>query len=94
MMIRRVLLVLFLAWSFITSDRRKKYNDIHKLITKLGDNQNVTYYNILNLFVDKNNNLKKNLYSLDSIHLRPKGYNIWIIRFRLYSAAEGYWYEK
>lgn len=60
-----------------TSDRRKKYNDIHKLITKLNDDQNVTYLNMLNLFVDKNNDLKKNLYSSDGIHLLPKGYDKW-----------------
>ena len=59
------------------SDRREKYNDIHKLITKLNDDQNVTYHNILNLFVDKNNDLKKDLYSSDGIHLIPKGYNVW-----------------
>ena len=37
----------------------------------------MTYHNILSLLVDKNNDLKKDLYSSDGIHLIPKGYEIW-----------------
>jgi len=60
-----------------TSDRRKKYNDIHHIISKLADGERVIYHNILNLFVDENNDLKSDLYSSDGIHLIPKGYSVW-----------------
>jgi len=60
-----------------TSDQRKKYNKIHKIIAKFEDGKRVTYHNILSLLVDKNNDLKKDLYSSDGIHLIPKGYEVW-----------------
>ena len=60
-----------------TSDRRKKYNEIHKIISKFENGKRVTYHNVLSLLVDKNNDLKKDMYSSDGIHLIPKGYEVW-----------------
>ena len=59
------------------SDRRIKYNEIHKHLSKIGNENKVTYHNILDLFVDKNNDLKKEYFSSDGIHFLPKGYEIW-----------------
>lgn len=59
------------------SEQRRKYMEIHDLIRKLGEQNKVFYLNILNLVVDKNNDLKKEYFSSDGIHFIPKGYEIW-----------------
>ncbi len=59
------------------SDQRKKYIEIHNLIYNLGEQNKVSYHNMLDLFVDKNNDLKKEYFSSDGIHFLPKGYEVW-----------------
>ena len=59
------------------SERRQKYNAIHKAIAYLDEKPMVNYYNLVDLFSDENGNLKDNLYSGDGIHLKPEGYEVW-----------------
>lgn len=60
-----------------STDRRQKYNDIHKLLSKLKMPKNVSYQNIISLFTDEKGFLKENYYSGDGIHLKLDGYNVW-----------------
>ncbi|GAA3584535.1 GDSL-type esterase/lipase family protein [Snuella lapsa] len=59
------------------SDRRKKYNAIHKRIARLGNDTSVFYYNMEQTFSDPEGNLDRSLYSGDGIHLLPEGYVVW-----------------
>ncbi|WP_034040496.1 GDSL-type esterase/lipase family protein [Wocania ichthyoenteri] len=59
------------------SERRQKYNEIHKTIAYLDEKPQMNYYNLIDLFSDENGNLKDNLYSGDGIHLKPEGYQVW-----------------
>lgn len=59
------------------SDRRKKYNDIHKLLSNLKIPNNVNYHNTISLFTNDKGFLKEEYYSGDGIHLKPEGYNVW-----------------
>ncbi|MET2984446.1 GDSL-type esterase/lipase family protein [Aureibaculum conchae] len=59
------------------SDRRKKYNDIHKALSNLKMPNNVSYHNLISLFTDDKGFLKEEYYSGDGIHLKPEGYNVW-----------------
>lgn len=61
----------------VNSERRQKYNAIHKAIAPLDEKPVVNYYNLVDLFSDENGNLKDNLYSGDGIHLKPEGYQVW-----------------
>ncbi len=60
-----------------SSERREKYNAIHKAIAYLDEKPLVNYYNLVDLFSDEDGNLKDNLYSGDGIHLKPEGYQVW-----------------
>jgi len=59
------------------SEQRKKYNEIHKSITYLGEKPSVYYYNVVGQFSDENGNLNMAYYSGDGIHLKGEGYNAW-----------------
>lgn len=59
------------------SMRREKYEKIHQLIGGLDDKESVDYYNLIDLFLDKNENLDLELYSTDGVHLKPEGYLVW-----------------
>lgn len=59
------------------SKRREKYNKIHQLISKLGNDKSLHYFNLLDLFSDQYGNLNETYYSGDGIHLKPEGYQVW-----------------
>lgn len=59
------------------SDRRKKYDRIHEIISDYKDLTNVYYYNLIDLFTDESNNLDLKLYGTDGIHIHPAGYDVW-----------------
>lgn len=59
------------------SDRRKKYDEIHKNIATLSHNKSIRYFNLIDLFSDKNGNLDETYYSGDGIHIKPEGYELW-----------------
>ncbi|MDT0553061.1 GDSL-type esterase/lipase family protein [Urechidicola vernalis] len=59
------------------SERRKKYDRIHEIISTYGNLNNVYYYNLTPLFVDENNDLDLKLYGTDGIHLHSAGYEVW-----------------
>ena len=59
------------------SERRKKYDDIHRQIKVLGNQENITYLNMLPFLKEDNANLNPNYYSNDGIHLKPPGYKVW-----------------
>ncbi|MCF7567862.1 GDSL-type esterase/lipase family protein [Sabulilitoribacter arenilitoris] len=59
------------------SERRQKYNKIHKNIAYLDERPRINYYNLIDLFSDEKGNLKDNLYSKDGVHLKPEGYQVW-----------------
>ena len=59
------------------SNARKKYNKIHELISHLATKKQVHYYNMLKAFSDENDDLKKDYYGGDGIHLNVGGYNAW-----------------
>jgi len=59
------------------SDKRKKYNKIHKLIKHLGNRKKVHYYNMVRVLSDKNGDLRRDYYGGDGIHLIPEGYAAW-----------------
>ncbi|TMU54640.1 GDSL-type esterase/lipase family protein [Flagellimonas algicola] len=60
-----------------SSERRKKYEKVHELITPLGDGKSVHYFNLIENFSDEEGNLNTNYYSPDGIHLQPAGYKVW-----------------
>lgn len=57
--------------------RREKYNEVHALIKDLGSQSQISYYDVINEFADKNGFLKTSLVSADGIHLLPEGYKVW-----------------
>ena len=59
------------------SDRRKKYDQIHKSLAAINDFKDVHYFNLINHFLDGQGNLDLTLYGNDGIHLHPAGYMIW-----------------
>ena len=59
------------------TERRKKYETIHELIKHLDEKESVYYCNLIDLFIDKNENLDLDLYSEDGIHLKEGGYLVW-----------------
>lgn len=56
---------------------RKKYNKIHALISDLGNEGNIYYYNMLSNFSDEDGHLKDEYYRQDGIHLKAQGYDVW-----------------
>ncbi|WP_420401903.1 GDSL-type esterase/lipase family protein [Flagellimonas sp.] len=59
------------------SERRKKYEKVHKLISSFGDEKSVHYFNLIESFIDEEGKLDSNYYSADGIHLQPAGYEVW-----------------
>jgi len=59
------------------SDRREKYNKIHKNIAAFAYDESIKYFNLIDLFSDKNGNLDKTYYGGDGIHINPEGYEVW-----------------
>jgi len=59
------------------SDRRKKYNGIHQQIKSLGQLENVTYHNTIDIFSNEKGELNPLYYSGDGIHLKAGGYMVW-----------------
>jgi len=59
------------------SDRRKKYDKIHKLIAPLGNEKSIHYYNLITNFSNESGDLDPAYYSSDGIHLKEAGYHIW-----------------
>ena len=55
---------------------REKYNTIHQIL-KNTPLKNTIYYNCIYDFTDSKNNLQKNYYADDGIHLQEKGYQKW-----------------
>lgn len=59
------------------SYRREKYDKIHKNIAAITHDESIKYFNLIDLFSDKNGNLDETYYSGDGIHLNPEGYELW-----------------
>jgi len=59
------------------SERRKKYNDIHKVIKEKESDSRINYISLLQTMTLKNGDLNPDYYSSDGIHLIPAGYYIW-----------------
>jgi lysophospholipase L1-like esterase len=59
------------------SERRKKYNDIHKAIKEKESDPRINYISLLQTMTLKNGDLNPDYYSSDGIHLIPAGYYIW-----------------
>ncbi|MGY0426222.1 MAG: GDSL-type esterase/lipase family protein, partial [Polaribacter sp.] len=60
-----------------TTNRRKKYQAIHKSIKSLAKASNITYCNPIAYMTDQKGFLNLNLYKGDGIHLKVKGYMVW-----------------
>ncbi|MGX1930890.1 GDSL-type esterase/lipase family protein [Flagellimonas sp. 2504JD4-2] len=60
-----------------SSDRRKKYREIHTELANIDYSKNVQYHNLEQYFSDGEGTLKKDDLSPDGIHLQPKGYETW-----------------
>jgi lysophospholipase L1-like esterase len=61
-----------------SSSHRQKFRAIHESIKSLGDDKQIIYANLESIMVDDNGVLNSVYYSGDGIHLRPKGYEVWI----------------
>ncbi len=60
-----------------TSDRRKKYKEIHAKLSDLKYAKNIQYHNLERYFSNEDGTLKEDELSTDGIHLQPKGYETW-----------------
>ncbi|WP_190811497.1 GDSL-type esterase/lipase family protein [Flagellimonas sp. S3867] len=60
-----------------TSDRRKKYREIHKILATFDYSKNTQYHNLEQNFSNEDGILKKDELSRDGIHLQPMGYETW-----------------
>ncbi|MBI6117852.1 GDSL-type esterase/lipase family protein [Salegentibacter maritimus] len=60
------------------SRQRKKYRKIHNGINKLSFNERTSYHEVSKLFKTGSGKLNPELYSEDGIHLKEKGYKVWI----------------
>ncbi|PKA97705.1 lysophospholipase L1-like esterase [Flavobacteriaceae bacterium MAR_2009_75] len=57
--------------------QRKKYWKVHDGLKNFKGEPQVTYHEISRFFIDTHGELKKDLFSDDGIHLKPKGYKVW-----------------
>jgi lysophospholipase L1-like esterase len=59
------------------SEWRREYREIHRVLNEWNYSENVSYFDLEDLFSDEEGNLKNSLYSRDGIHLQPEGYEVW-----------------
>ena len=59
------------------SEQRKKYDEIHSLISHLEKREYVHYYNMVDAFCTEGGDLNEVYYGGDGIHLKPEGYMVW-----------------